>query len=92
MVKRMSAKEARSHFADLLGLVHYSGEAVIVERRGKPFAVVISPDEYEKLLQERQKRFAILDEIRAKNQGTSPEEAEIDAAREISALRREKKA
>ena len=92
LVKRMSAKEARSNFSDLLGLVYYSKEPVIVEKRGKPFAVVISPDEYDKFVRERQERFAILDEIRAKNQGVAPEQAEADATREITALRQEKAA
>ena len=92
MVKRMSAKEARSNFSDLLGLVYYSKEPVIVEKRGKPFAVVISPDEYDKFVRERQERFAILDEIRAKNQEVAPEQAEADATREITALRQEKAA
>jgi sulfur carrier protein ThiS len=31
MVKRMSAKEAREQFSDLIGSVHYSQEPVIVE-------------------------------------------------------------
>ena len=90
LVKRMSAKEARNSFSDLLGLVYYSKEAVIVEKRGRPFAVVISPDDYERLLEEREKRFAVFDEIRAKNPDVTPEEAEEDAAREVAAWRRER--
>ena len=90
MVKRMSAREARNSFSDLLGLVYYSKETVIVERRGRPFAVVISPEDYERLLQEREKRFAVFDEVRAKNRDVTPEEAEMDAAREIAASRKER--
>ena len=90
LVKRMSAREARNSFSDLLGLVYYSKEAVIVEKRGRPFAVVISPDDYERLLEEREKRFAVVDEIRAKNLDVPPEEAEEDAAREVAAWRRER--
>lgn len=91
MVKRVTAKEARDNFSDVLGLVYYSNETVIVEKQGRPFAVVISPDEYEKIVRERLARFAALDEIRAKNEGVSPEEAELDAEREIAALRQEKR-
>lgn len=90
MVKRMSAKEARDNFSDLLGLVYYSKEAVIVERRGRPFAVVISPEDYERLLEERTERFSVFDEIRNKNPDVTPQEAEEDAAREIAALRGER--
>ena len=90
LVKRISAKEARNGFSDLLGLVYYSKEAVIVEKRGRPFAVIINPEDYEKLLKEREARFAVFDEIRARNPDVTPQEAEADAAREIAALRRER--
>jgi prevent-host-death family protein len=90
LVKRMSAREARNNFSDLLGLVYYSKEAVIVEKRGRPFAVVISPEDYERLLKEREERFAVFDDIRAKNPEVTPQEAQADAAREIAALRQER--
>ena len=90
LVKRMSAKDARNNFTDVLGLVYYSKEAVIVEKQGRPFAVVISPEDYERLIKERQERFAILDEIRARNQDVTPDEAEADVAREIAASRQER--
>jgi len=91
LVKRMSAKDARNNFTDVLGLVYYSKEAVIVEKQGRPFAVVISPEDYERLIKERQERFAILDEIRARNQDVTPDEAEADVAREIAASRQERR-
>ena len=87
LVKRMSAQEARTNFSDLLGTVYYSKETVIVEKRGRAFAVVISPEEYDRLIGEREARFAILDELRAKNPDVTPDEAEADAIREIAALR-----
>lgn len=90
MVKRMSAREARNNFSDLLGLVYYSKEVVIVEKRGRPFAVVISPEDYERLLKEREERFAVFDDIRARNPDVTPQEAQADAAREIAALRQER--
>ena len=91
LVKRMSAKDARNNFTDVLGIVYYSKEAVIVEKQGRPFAVVISPEDYERLIKERQERFAILDEIRARNQDVTPDEAEADVAREIAASRQERR-
>jgi len=91
LVKRMSAREARNNFSDVLGSVYYSKEAIIVEKQGRPFAVVISVDDYEQLLEERRARFAVLDEIRAKNREVSPDEAEKDSLREIAALRQDKR-
>lgn len=44
----MSASEARQNFATILETAQH--EAVMVERRGEVQAVVISPAEYERLL------------------------------------------
>ena len=41
--KTMSVREARAKFSDLLGSVHYTNQPVIIERNGKPYAVVIGP-------------------------------------------------
>jgi prevent-host-death family protein len=43
VVRRVSAKQAREQFSDILGSVYYSKEAVVVEKQGRPFAVLISP-------------------------------------------------
>lgn len=90
LIQRMSAREARNGFSDLLGMVYYSEKSVIIEKRGKPFAVIINPKNYNKLLSDREARFAVFDEIRAKNPDISPRKAKTDASREITALRREK--
>jgi len=42
----MSVQQARAHFSDLIGHVHFTHEAVLVEKRGKVFAVVVSPEQY----------------------------------------------
>jgi len=89
MAKRMSAKTARNSFSDLLGIVYYSKEAVIVEKRGRPVAAVISMEDYAQLLDAREERLKVFDEIRAMNQDVAPEEAQEDADREIAALRSE---
>jgi prevent-host-death family protein len=41
VVKRMSVREARANFADLIGSVQHTGEAVVIERRGKPIVAVV---------------------------------------------------
>ena len=53
MERSMSATEARVHFGDLLDRVAKERETVIVERGGVPRAVMISIDEYERLLARR---------------------------------------
>jgi len=46
LTRRISAKEARNNFSDLLGQVRYNGDPVIVEKKGRPFAVLISPEDF----------------------------------------------
>ncbi len=92
MVRRMSAQEARAQFADLLGLVHYGKEPVVIEKQGRTFVVVISPEDYQRLLKEREERFKVFDDVRVGSPHVTPEEAEEEAAREIDAFRREKRA
>lgn len=77
MVVRMGAREARQRFSELLGRVHYGGDTVILESSGKPMAAVIPLKEYEKMMQEREADFAIVDKIR--NSVPDYPEDEIDA-------------
>lgn len=49
MLETVTATQARVHFGELLQRVIRSKEAIIVERAGKPLAVILSMDEYERL-------------------------------------------
>ena len=51
MVKRMSAKDARNRFAELLGQVQYGKDTIIVEKQGKPVVAVIDMERYDRLTQ-----------------------------------------
>ena len=44
-----TATEARNSFADIVGRVAYGGERVVIERRGRPVAALISADDLENL-------------------------------------------
>ena len=87
MTKRISAKEARDRFADLVGSVHYGGEEVIVERSGRPMAAVIPVEMYEKLVAERRARFEVMDRIRSRLPDRTAEEIETDVAAAIEEVR-----
>ena len=45
----VSVTDARSHLPELIARAH--GEAVFLERRGKLQAVMISPEQYERMLE-----------------------------------------
>lgn len=49
MTRTISATEARIHFGDVLRGVTERGETIVVERGGKPQAVVLSVAEYRRL-------------------------------------------
>jgi prevent-host-death family protein len=46
----MAVSEAREHFAELIESTRRSGEPVYVTRRGRRVAVILDPDEYERIL------------------------------------------
>lgn len=87
MVVRLSAKEARDRFADLLGSVHYGQQAVIVERSGRPMVAVIPMEMYERLVAEREARFEVLDRVRERLPEVPAPEVERDVAEAIAAVR-----
>jgi prevent-host-death family protein len=87
MAKRISAREARSKFADLMGSVRYGGEEVIVERSGRPVAAVIPVEMYERLVAERRARFEVLDRLRSRLPDKTPEEIEKDVFAAIAEVR-----
>ncbi len=87
MAKRISAKDARAQFSEILGRVHFGKETVIAEKQGKPMAAIIDIDLYELWQEEREARFGVLDEIRSKGRGKRPEEIEKDVAEAVAEVR-----
>lgn len=86
--KIITAKEARDNFADLLGMVYYGKESVIVEKQGRPFAVVVSPEQYERFKQIAKDRFfEIVDEVQAKNKNVSPKKVLKDVTKVVEEVR-----
>lgn len=89
MAIRMGAREARQKFSELLGRVHYGGETVILESSGKPMAAVIPLDEYEKMIEEREAQFAIIDKIRNSVPVYPDDEIDADITEAVEAARAE---
>ena len=86
VVKHMSSRDARANFADLLGSVYYTNEAVIVEKKGKPVAVIISPAEYQAMQEAAAHDWALID-VFAHNAPHDPEEVFADVTAEVEAVR-----
>jgi prevent-host-death family protein len=87
MVKRMSAKEARDRFAQVLGMVHYGKDTVIVEKQGKPVVAVIDVERYEQLKKSWDEPFKVLDRIWARNRNKDLDQVQKDVAGAIAETR-----
>jgi prevent-host-death family protein len=90
LTRRMTAKQARDNFTDLLGLVYYGKESVIVEKKGRPFAVVISPKDFESYKKAAKDRFfETVEEIQQDNKGVDPDEVLEDITEAVEQVRQE---
>lgn len=58
MVKRVSAREARAHFAEITNRVRYTGEPVIVEKQGQPSVALVSLGDFDILERLRREKAA----------------------------------
>ena len=48
-MKKVSAAQAKAHLSELMAEVAYGGDHVIIERRGKPLAALVSIADLERL-------------------------------------------
>lgn len=94
ITQKMTAKEARDNFTDLLGTVYYGKESVLVEKKGRPFAVVINPDEYESYQNfkkaAKKRFFELVDEIQVANKGKSFNKVYKDVTKIVEEVRKER--
>ena len=91
MARRVSVREVRANLADILGEVYYTKEPVIVEKKGRPMAVLINPEQYERYRENVMDRFErALDELNRRNAGRDPDQllCEVDAV--VEEIRQER--
>jgi prevent-host-death family protein len=85
----MSVREARAKFSELLGSVHFTNSPVIIERNGKPYAVVISPKAFERL---KEHDWEVIDRIHERNKDLDPDEVYAEVTAVVEEVRRERRA
>lgn len=88
--RTVSAKEARANLSELLGSVHYTKQPVVVEKNGKPFAVLVHPDWYELLQKQFDEAWQRLDALMERNSNNDPDEVERIVAEVIGEVRQER--
>jgi prevent-host-death family protein len=82
IMKRISARQARSSFAEITDRVHYTGEPVIVDKQGQPFVAVVSLEDLDEVRRlrasRRQDEFTRLAAAAAReHSGSEPSDDEI---------------
>jgi len=80
MKRRISAVDARKRLGEVLEGVYYRGDEVVIERAGKPMAVVIPAERYEAMERSRERFFELIEENWEQNKDV-PYEAIERAAR-----------
>jgi prevent-host-death family protein len=90
MEKTINAMKARRNFGQLLEEAFYKGDQFIVERAGKPMAAVIPIQQYMQWKEQRERFFAMIDEVRERNKDIPPERIEAEVEEAVRAVRKEK--
>ena len=90
MEKTISAMDARRKLGQLLEEVFYQGNQFIVERAGKPMAVVVPLSQYRQWKETRERFFAAVDEVRERNKAAPLETVEAEVEEALRAVRKER--
>ena len=89
-IRRMSTSEARENFSELLGSVYHTRQPVIVERKGKPYAVVISPQQFEAFSKKLERAWSSLEQVQERNTDEDPEDVVSNVTNVVEEVRRER--
>ena len=76
MVKKITAVKARQNLGQIMNEVSLLGDDYMIERAGKPLAVIISVDKYQYIQAKRQEAISRLDRIRDKMGDAAPDAVE----------------
>lgn len=85
----VNIEDFRANLADYIGRVMYAKEKIIIKKYNRDAAVVISPDEYELLINPTKRfdkktwasKFEVFDKIKKRNKQKSTSEVEKDIAK-----------
>jgi prevent-host-death family protein len=90
MVKTISTSQARANVDELFASVQDVDQTVIVEERGKPVAVVISPARYERLVDpEAAADWTVIHAMQQRNAALDPDEVLREVTEIVEEVRQE---
>jgi prevent-host-death family protein len=85
--RRVSAVEARKRLGEILEGVYYRGDEVVIERAGKPMAVVIPAGRYETMERSRERLFELIEKNWERNKDVPYEEIQREVEQAIRGVR-----
>jgi len=88
MIQQISAANARNNFSDLLGKVYYGGKRFVISKLGRPYAVLMNIDEYEKFDSARKYFFEKVNAARKKNKSRPSSQVKKDVSVAVSEVRK----
>jgi prevent-host-death family protein len=91
MKRTLSAVEARKRLGEILEGVYYRGDEVIIERAGKPMAVVLPMNRYEAIVRARERFFELMSKSWEFNKDVPLEQIERDVDEAVRAVRTERR-
>ncbi len=90
--KTIPALEARTQLGQIMKDVQSGRVRVLVEKSGVPMVGIISAEEFQRLIAEREARFAVVDRIRRRLPGSSDTEIQRDVREALKQVRRRRRA
>jgi len=85
--RKVSAVEARKRLGEILEGVYYRGDEVVIERAGKPMAVVIPAGRYETMERSRERLFELIEKNWERNKDVPYEEVRREVEQAIRETR-----
>jgi prevent-host-death family protein len=87
----VNVTEARDNLSELLGRVKFGEDIVTVEKKGKPYAVIMNPDEYERYKDIARKNLqTTIDAVQANNADVNAEQVLEDVTQTVERVRQER--
>ncbi len=91
-IKTVPALEARTHLGEIMKEVQSGRVRVLVEKSGIPVVGIISAEEFQRLIAEREARFQVVDRIRSRLPAVPDAEVERDVRQALKGVRRRRRA
>jgi len=90
--KTIAALEARTHLGEIMKEVQGGRVRVLVEKSGIPMVGIISAEEFQRLIAEREARFEVVDRIRSRIPTVPDTEVQRDVQEALKRARRRRRA